>query len=78
MPKRLPIKAARDVCRAYGLRQVILVALDNDGIAHVVTYGVTLEDCALAAGSGNNLKRHMGFPEAACNAVPKRLMVAAK
>ena len=73
MPKRIPISAAKGLAQKFGLRQVILVALDEENIAHVVTYGKSLEDCRLAAEGGNNLKRHMGWPEELCSAVPRRI-----
>lgn len=77
MPKRMPIKAARDVGDAYGLSQVLLVGLDADGArAHVVTWGKTLEDCKLAADAGNNLKRIMGWPDRKCRSKPARARTA--
>ena len=73
MAKRITIAAARRLAAEFGLRQVILIGLnEEDDTAHVVTYGKTAEDCRLAAESGNNLKRHMGWPEELCSAVPAR------
>jgi hypothetical protein len=76
MPRRIPIKAARDVSRAYACTQVIILAQEADGRAHVVTYGRSREDCRLAAEAGNNLKRIMGWPEELCNEVPARVVRA--
>jgi hypothetical protein len=74
MTKRLPIAAAARLAAAYGLRQVIVIGLNaDDDTAHVTTYGTSPEDCRLAAESGNNLKRHMGWPEELCSAVPARI-----
>lgn len=75
MPKRIPIAAAKRLAADLGLRQVIIVAHDGER-AHVVTYGKSREDCRLAAESGNNLKRHMGWPEDLCNAKPARVRVS--
>jgi hypothetical protein len=71
MPKRIPIKAARDVAKAYRCRQVILLAWDGD-LTHVVTYGKSLEDCAQAAEGGNSLKKKFGWPES-LQAQPSRI-----
>ncbi len=74
MAKRITISVAKVLAERQGLRQVIIIALNaDDDIMHVVTYGKTIEDCRLAAESGNNLKRHMGWPEELCSAVPARL-----
>ena len=74
MANRLPISAAKKLAQEYSLREVIIIARnEHDDTAHVVTYGKSLEDCRLAAESGNNLKRHMGWPEELCSAMPSRL-----
>lgn len=59
--KRLPIRIAREVARENGLRQVILCAWDGER-THVVTYGVSTEDCAQAALGGNKIKDALGWP----------------
>ena len=71
--KRLPIKAAKEVARAYKLRQVILVAWDGAAM-HVVTYGTSVVDCDHAAQGGNIVKRAIKFPEALCVAEPQRVV----
>jgi hypothetical protein len=60
--KRVPIKVARDVAKANGFRQVILCAWDGDR-THIVTYGVSVEDCAQAAQGGNRIKEALGWPK---------------
>lgn len=60
--KRIPIKVAREVAEKTGSRQVILLAWDG-ARTHVVTYGVSVEDCAQAAAGGNLLKKKLGWPE---------------
>lgn len=74
MTKRLPILALKKLAKEYGLRQVIVIAQNaDDTTVHVATYGRSIEDCKLAAESGNHLKRHMGWPDDLCNEVPARL-----
>lgn len=51
MPKRVPITAAQRVAEEQGLKQVVLLGYDGD-LIHVVTYGVTKDDCNAAAKSG--------------------------
>lgn len=70
--RRLPIKIAREVAKANGLRQVILCAWDGKQ-THIVTYGVTAEDCAQAAQGGNYIKAALGWPKD-LNAEPKRVL----
>ena len=48
MTKRIPIKAAREVAEKHGLRQALIIGFDGERV-HVVTYGRTKEECALAA-----------------------------
>jgi len=72
MPKRVPIKAAKDVAHKYGLSQVVVVGWDGK-LTHVVTYGTTLEQCEQAAIGGNKIKRWLGFPEQMCDAMPARV-----
>jgi hypothetical protein len=73
--RNLPVTAAATIAGQYGMRQVIIIALNaQDDIAHVVTYGKSEKDCRLAAEAGNNLKRHMGWSEDLCSAVPERLV----
>ncbi len=74
MPKRIPISAAKQFAKEQGLTQLVIVAHDGER-AHVVTYGKTVEDCRLAAESGNNLKRHMGWSENLCITQPRRLKI---
>jgi len=75
--KKLPIKAAEDVAKAYGLVQVIIIARARvgrgDSVDHVVTWGKTVSDCSLAAEAGNSIKRIMGWPESKCHSWPRRL-----
>jgi hypothetical protein len=48
MPKRIPISTAKAVAERHDLKQVLLIGWDGER-THVVTYGVTKEDCAAAA-----------------------------
>jgi hypothetical protein len=73
MPKRIPIAEAKRVAEAHGCRQVIMLAFDDEGRTHVVTYGRTLADCEQAAEGGNRMKRVMGWPEELCQDKPARV-----
>ena len=48
MPKRIPISTAKAVAQKHDLKQVLLIGWDGKS-THVVTYGATKEDCAIAA-----------------------------
>lgn len=48
MPKRIPVKTAEYVAARHDLKQVLLIGWDGERV-HVVTYGRTKADCALAA-----------------------------
>lgn len=48
MPKRIPITTAKEVAEKHDLKQVLLIGWDGERV-HVVTYGATKADCALAA-----------------------------
>ena len=48
--KRLPIKAARDLGKKYGLARVLIIAVDeHDDLTHTVSWGDTKENCGFAA-----------------------------
>lgn len=71
--KNIPIKAAEDISKTYDAPIVIIFALDPaTGHQHVTTYGDTVAHCEAAARGGNDLKKHLGWPEALCKAVPAR------
>lgn len=58
MPKRIPIKAAKEVAEKHDLKQVLLIGWDGE-LVHIVTYGKTKEDCALAAKAQEFWKGHI-------------------
>jgi hypothetical protein len=72
MPDRIPIEAAKQIAKDHGCRQVILVAWDGQKV-HIVTYGVNIEECDLAAIGGNMVAKALGWPESLCNAEPSRV-----
>lgn len=72
MSKRIPIRAAKEIAKSFGMRQVILVAWSGQG-THVVTYGESLEDCDQAAMGGNRVKRALNWPESLRIAEPSRV-----
>lgn len=48
--KRLPIKAAEDLGKKYGLSRVLIIAVDpKDDLTHTVSWGDTKENCGFAA-----------------------------
>lgn len=47
-PKRIPVSAAKKVADQFDLKQCLLIGWDGERV-HVVTYGKTQADCALAA-----------------------------
>jgi hypothetical protein len=63
MVKCIPIAEARRVAEAHGLKQVVLLGFDGDK-THVVTYGVTKEDCRQAALAQEFWKGNFGLGEA--------------
>ena len=62
MPNRIPISAAKEIAKQHKCRQVVLLAWDGER-THVVTYGVTTEECDQAAQGGNLVKKALGWPE---------------
>lgn len=63
---RIPIKAARDLGKRFGLTHVIIFATeekDTNKPNHIVTWGRTLEACGQAADFGNMMKKSLGWPE---------------
>lgn len=72
MPRRVPIRVAREVGRQQGLSQVILVAWDGKRM-HVVTWGDTTEACDQAAQGGDLVKKALGYPERDIGTLPSRV-----
>jgi hypothetical protein len=70
---RIPIKAAKDLAKAYDLSHVVILAYHEDtNTEHVVTYGRTVEQCSQSADFGNTLKTALGWPES-LHAQPSRV-----
>jgi hypothetical protein len=60
--KRIPITAAKAIADKYNQTQVIILTWDRvNGLTHVVTYGVTKEDCRQAAEGANRVKGFLGL-----------------
>ncbi len=70
---RIPIKAAREIAKRYGLSQVVIWGKEDSASQHVTTYGRTIAQCSLAANFGNHLKRSLGWPEELCQTKPARV-----
>ena len=71
MPKRISISVAKEVAKSQGCRQVIICAWDGE-LTHVVTYGVSIEDCDQAAIGGHRIMDALGWPES-LKATPSRV-----
>jgi len=72
MPKHLPVSDVRELGKKHALKQAILLAWDGER-SHVVTWGITQEDCAQAAEGGNKLKAALGWPDDMCRDEPSAL-----
>lgn len=73
MPKKIPIKTAKDISIQYDFPEVVIFGYDPEsGVQHVTTYGKSLDQCADAAKAGNFLKKALGWPENECKAIPAR------
>lgn len=78
-PKRIPIKAAKDLAQNYGQDQVIVMAWDDSRkLMHVVSYGKTMKDCEQAAQGANLMKKVLGFPYEMTVTKPARVVRKAK
>jgi len=73
--KRIPIAAAKAFAKQHRLKQVVIMAWDGAQM-HVVTYGGSIVDSAQAAAGGNFLKKALGFPAEACQAIPAKVVRA--
>jgi hypothetical protein len=62
MPKRIPISALKQFCNELGLNTAVLLAYDGER-SHVVTWGQSLEQCDVAARTGNKIKQLLGWPD---------------
>ena len=76
MNKNLPISAAGDVGKKYGLERVVVLAVSGDGsTVHTVTWGINKDMCAMAALDGGKVRAMLeGVPdslETACQLARK-------
>jgi hypothetical protein len=62
----ITIKKGKEIREDLGMAQLIIFAIDEKGIQHVVTHGKTVADAREAAAAGNNLKHHLGWPTDLC------------
>jgi len=76
MPKRISIKAAKQLAKDLGLNQVILLAWDGE-LTHIVTYGESAEDCDQAAQGGDRIKSALGWTDVP-KAYPSRVKALMK
>jgi hypothetical protein len=63
--KPIPISTAKQIAKAYGYDQVVIIARDigEDGGEHVTTYGTDKANCEVAARIGDFIKHKiMGWP----------------
>lgn len=59
---KVPIKALKELSKAYNLDHVIVFATEGN-MQHIATYGRTSDECSEAADFGNMLKDALGWPE---------------
>lgn len=72
--KRIPIAVAKRLSQQLQIPEIVIVAVEDDGRQHVVTYGKTLRNCSRAAILGNNIKKAaLGWPDQMCHVVPARI-----
>lgn len=64
MPKRIPIKVAKELAAQQDLRQVVILAWDGEK-SHVVTYGRNVDESDRAARTGEQLRELLSWPESA-------------
>ena len=72
--KRIPITEAKRLAKTYSQNQVIIVTWDKvNNRQHVITYGLSVTDCAQAALGGNFVKKALGWPDEQCHDEPARV-----
>lgn len=59
---KIPIKALKEMSKAYKLDHIIIFATGGD-TQYVATYGRTIDECSEAADFGNVMKDKLGWPE---------------
>lgn len=71
--RKLPIKMALDVVKAYDLEQVVILCKDKEGTQHIVTAGNTKASCKDAGLSGDMLKQVLAWPEETLSKYTKQI-----
>lgn len=60
-PKRIPIKAAKEIAEKYNYEQVLIYArrTGDGGLEHMTTYGINKVHCGIAARMASVLQEFM-------------------
>lgn len=66
----ITIKELKEIRESLGLTHIIIFGVDEKGMQHVATHGKTITQAKEASEMGNNLKRHLKWPEKLCNLKP--------
>lgn len=64
------IKRMAELREELGLTHLILFGINEDNSQVIATHGKSEKQAIKAADYGNNLKKHLGFPEKMCNSEP--------
>lgn len=71
MSAQITAAALETLARVLGLRQLVVVGFDGDGM-RVESWGDSIEDAALATAASQNVARFIGWPEALLSAAALR------
>jgi len=66
----ISVKRMSELRKELGVTHLVLFSRDKEGNTNVATHGESEQNAVEAAEYGNNLKKHLGFPEDMCNSKP--------
>ncbi len=70
----ITVNAVKEFAKKYKQSMMVVMGWNRpNDITMVTTWGETIDECAKAAESGNNLKQALGWPDELCNSIPPRM-----
>jgi hypothetical protein len=66
----ISVQRMAELRKELGVTHLVLFSIDENGDQNVATHGRSEHQAVEASKYGNNLKKHLGFPENTCNSKP--------
>lgn len=66
----IKIKEVKEIREKFDFTHIVIFGIDEKGVQHVATHGLSKNDAKQAADMGNQLKKELHWPIKDCNTKP--------